>query len=116
MAKLVIVGKHPKKKKFTGGNLLCGLTWNGSGNHDEIRLNSFIRTARINNLRKKKNFKAANEYVPFRVYLNRMDLRLTELDIRKIRKFCGMKQIWVNWSEVQKETRSKGQTWCYGGL
>ena len=112
MAKLVIIGKHPKKKKFTGGNLLCGLTWNG-GNHDEIRLNSFIRTARINNLRKKKNFKAANEYIPFSVYCKRMDLRLSELDNRKIRKFCGMKQIWVNWPAVVKEAESKGPTWCY---
>ena len=114
MAKLVIIGKHAKKKKFVGGNLLCGLTWNANSNYDEIRANSFIRTARINNLRKKKNFKVANEYIPFSVYCTRMQLRLTKLDQRKLKKFCNMHQIWVNWSEVQKETDSKGQSWCYG--
>ena len=114
MAKLVIIGRLPKKKKFIGGNLLCGLTWNALSEFDEIKPNSFIRTARINNLRKKKNFRAAGEYIPFTDYCSRMQLNLSELDIRRLKKFCGLRQMWVNWEEVKRETGLKGQTWCYG--
>lgn len=115
MAKLVIIGKHKKGKKFFGGNLMCGLTWNVGGEYDEFKPTSFIRTARINNLRKKRNFKNAAAYITMGEYCNRMGLRLSKLEIRKIKKYLDAGQIWINWEhhleEIDRDTVGLKNGW-----
>ena len=104
MEKMVIVGKKKKGKKFFGGNLQAGMTWNVSEEYDKLTAHNFIRTARINNLRKKRSFQDADSYITLNEYCHRLRLRLTEIDKRKILKYLDAKQIWINWEHHLEDT------------
>ena len=98
--------KTKKGKEFQTGEVRCGVIWQVTQPVDQFNVHAWLPAGKIKNLNKKKEFShRAGEFISFNNFLDRMQIRISPLHMRKLKKVTKAKNIWVNWKKYSEELK-----------